>query len=99
MPSDPVPYVPLSLWRSLIGKPTFSHAALAIELQKDGQFAFQDEFTLAKKMLAIGSTVYAGGIATIASVVRRAVPMLESHSSTRYLAAIESAAKKWSESK
>ena len=95
MPSDPVPYTPLSLWRSILGVPTFSHAAIAIEVQDSGKYAFQDEFGCVKKCLAFGSTVYAGGLALVATAAKRALPLLQSHGSNRYMVALENAAKEW----
>ena len=94
MPLDPVPYLPPSLWRVILRRPTFSHVSVGVELRDSGEWGFVDDFQFAAKIASFGFTLWSGTLATVASLLRSKSIGLESHGANRYVRAIELAVRK-----
>ena len=98
MSYDPVPYLPLTVWRRMLMLRHFAHTSQAIEISDDGSFGVTDTVSVAKRFMAFGGslmrTTVTGTIATVIATCRQ-VPAVPAHDAARYYSALESAVRKF----
>lgn len=92
---DPVPYLPLTLWRRMLMQDYFVHTSSGIEVTDEGDFLLSDRLSSANRIATLGRALMTGSIATVIGTLKQ-VPFVSAHDSARYLAALELAVtKRW----
>lgn len=90
MSYDPVPYLPLTLWRRALMQRYFVHTSGGIEVGDDGELKVGD--SLSSTVRVVMRTLATGTIATLIGTLRQ-VPFVPAHDSARYFEALDRSAR------
>jgi hypothetical protein len=94
MPYDPVPYLPLTLWRRALGLRYFSHTSKAYQIHDEGDWDDAEEITAAERVGSAMRSTITAGVANALGAFRN-IFSFQCHQSWRYFQALEKASKQY----